>query len=295
MTVVPSPDADLVDRKYLSQFSTETVGMIIQNASGPLDPDDNLVTATMVNEATADIVLSRFAERMSVGTYAITLSSEETSVPGPYTIDFAYTRAAVADHYSIHFEVGSSAPAYDALPWSLKQIVEQVWIRFADGYDSPMGGPHLQIYLQSKFGRNRVAQLLVQAVSRLTTLTFPHGRYAADDKFPVGDWGGLLVQMLYIEVIKHLRRSYTEIPEIVLGTSISRGDRRDYLDRWGVILADEQEDLKGMIDNFKMAHMGLGNVSVLVSGGAYGNFGPQAPLGGGAALARGYFAARRIY
>ncbi len=135
----------------------------------------------------------------------------------------------------------------------------------------------------------------MQAVGRLTTLAFPHGRYAADANFPVAVWGALLEQLLYIEVIKHLRRSYVEIPDIVLGTSISRGDRRDYLDRWGTILADEQEDLKIMLDNFKMAHMGLGNVSVLVAGGAYGQGIAVAFPSAGAALARGYLANRRVF
>lgn len=295
MTVVPSPDADLVDRKYLSQFATDTVGMLLQNATGAIDPDGSAMTVTMTNDATDEVAFTRPATRTAVGTYVVDLESADTSIPGPYTIDFAYTLGGTADHYAVAFEVGSSAPDYDALPWSLKQVVEQVMIRFGDAYDSPLGGPHLQIYLQTKFGRNRVAQLLKQAVGRLTTLSYPHGQYAADDKFPVAVWGGLLEQLLYIEVIKHLRRSYVEIPDIVLGTSISRGDRRDYIDRWGTILTDEQEDLRLMLDNFKMAHMGLGNVSVLVSGGAYGNFGPQAPIAGGSALARGYLVARRIF
>lgn len=295
MTVVPSPDADLVDRKYLSQFATDQVGMVLQNAVGVVDPDGLTMSATMVHDVAHTVVFERTAERISAGTYAVDLTSVDTSTPGPYTVTFSYLLGGVADAYSIHFEVGSNAPDYDALPWGLKQVVEQVWIRFADLYDSPLGGPHLQIYMQTKFGRNRVAQLLKQAVGRLNTLAMPHGHYEVDANFPVSVWGPLAAELTYIEVIKHLRRSYVEIPEIVLGTAISRADRRDYLDRWGVILADEVEDSKVMLDNFKMAHMGLGNVSVLVSGGAYGNFGPTAPVSGGAALARGYFAARRIF
>lgn len=294
MTIQPAPDADLVDRRYLSQFTTEEVGLVLQDVNGPVDPDGMAVTATMTDEATGAVIFTRPATRVDVGTYSVALASEDTSVPGPYTIDFTFTRGGVADHYALQFEVGSRAPDYDALPPGMKAIVEQVWIRFADLYDSPLGGPHLQIYMQTKFGRNRVAQLLKQAIGRLNTLAMPHGHYEVDDKFPVQTWGPLAAQLLYIEVIRHLRRSYVEIPDIVLGTSISRSDRRDYTARWGDILSDEIEDTKVMLDNFKMAHMGLGNVSVLVSGGAYGNFGPFAPLGGGTAAARGYFVARRF-
>jgi hypothetical protein len=44
-----------------------------------------------------------------------------------------------------------------------------------------------------------------------------------------------------------------------------------------------------------MAFMGLGNVSVRVSGGVYGNFGPVGWAGGaGEAAARGYFFGGRV-
>ena len=36
----------------------------------------------------------------------------------------------------------------------------------------------------------------------------------------------------------------------------------------------EEDDLKKMLDVFKIAHMGLGRPHVLVSGGVYGNYGP---------------------
>lgn len=295
MTVVPSPDLDLTDRRYLSQFATDTVGMVLQSASGAIDPDGSAMTIRMTSDLDSTVIFARPAARTNVGTYSITLMSADTSIPGPYTISFSYTIAGVADHYDVQFEVGSNAPDYDALPWGLKQVVEQVWIRFADLFDSPSGGPHLQIYMQTRFGRNRIAQLLKQAVNRLNTIATPHGYYPMDANFPLVQWGGLLEQILYVEVIKHLRRSYVEQPEVILGTAISRTDRRDYLDRWGVILADEQGDLALMIDNFKMANMGLGNVSVMVSGGAYGNYGPVAPISGGAAAARGYFVGHRIF
>ena len=82
----------------------------------------------------------------------------------------------------------------------------------------------------------------------------------------------------------------------MLGTSVSRLDRRDYLDRWQRVLEMETQDYKDALGIFKMEYMGLGNVSVLVSGGAYGRFGPLAYPGGfGQAAARGYFFARRVF
>lgn len=297
MTIVPqSPDADLVDRRYLSQFASEQVGLALADFNGPFDPDNETATVTLAAERDGTVVFARPADRLSVGTFATTLTSAETSVPGPYTVTFDYTVAGVPDTYVLHLLVGSSAPDYDRLPVGMKMIVEQVMIRFADLYDAPLGGPHLQIYLQSHFGRNRIAQLLRQGVGRLNTISQPYSTYAADEKFPLQQWGPLLEQVLYVEVLKHLRRSYVEQPEVILGTAISRLDRRDYMDRWGVILAEEAEDLKEMMSTFKMANMGLGSVSVLVSGGAFGNYGPVANVGGfGLGAARGYFFGTRMF
>ena len=299
MSLVPAqgPDADLVDRRYLSQFDSQQVGFTIQTQAGAVDADNNSVVATMSDDRDSSLVVfSRPVERLDVGTYATTLTATETNTPGPYTIRFDYAVDGTPDYYALQFEVGSSAPAYDALPLGMKMIVEEAYIKFADLYDSPLGGPHLQIYMQSHFGRNRMAQLLRQALQRLNIVSQPQTTYVLDDSFPYVEWGGLLVHALYVETIKHLRRSYVEIPDIVLGTSISRGDRRDYMDRWGTILAEETEDLRLMLDNFKMAHMGLGNVSVLVSGGVFGRLGPVGWGGSwGTAAARGYFFGVRAF
>lgn len=295
MSLSPSPDLDLVDRKYLSQFSTEQVGLVVANAGGPLDPDANAVTVAMVSDLPGSaVVFSRPAERLDLGTYATTLTSADTDIPGPYSVVFTYLVGGVADRYSLSCQVGSSAPAYDSLPPGMKMIVESVWIRFADLYDAPYGGPHLQVYMQSHFGRNRVAQLLGQAIGRLNTISQPHQTYTLTKVFPFANWGPLLVQALYVEVLKHLRRSYVEQPEVILGTTVSRFDRRDYMSRWGEILAEETGDLKEMLDSFKIAHMGFGSPHVLVSGGAYGNYGPVAMLGGGLGAARGYFFGSRM-
>jgi hypothetical protein len=59
------------------------------------------------------------------------------------------------------------------------------------------------------------------------------------------------------------------------------------MQRWGEILRDEQEDLKDALEIYKIAAMGLGRPSVLISGGAFGNWGPtRLP---GSAVARPYY------
>lgn len=286
---------DLVARRYISQYSAQDTLGIETYVSGQMgDADANTVTVSLHRSADNTVVFSRPATRFALGQYGVTLSSAETSVPGQYYLDFAYSIGGVAQQYRMDIEVGVVAPAYDMLSPDFKAVVESVWERFADLYDSPYGGPHLQVYMQANFGRQRLATLLRNAIGRLNTVSQPHMTFGLDRPYPFADWGAVLEQGLYIEVLRHLVRSYTEQPEAVLGTNISRFDRRDYQQRWMTVLEMELVDFKLAMDSFKMAFMGLGNVRVLVAGGAYGNLGPTAVGAGGEAAARGYYFARRF-
>lgn len=285
----------LADARYISRYAEETVGLIIARGDTPRDADGNDVAVVVKNEAGTTIA-SGEATRTALGTYTFDIGGLMTEAEGHYTINFAYTVDGTPDSYSLPYVVGGVSPAYDALAPGFKDIVEAVWVRFADLYDSPFGGPHLQVYLQSHFGRNRLAQLLRMSIGRLNTVAQPHTTYGLEYEFPFASWGALLEQALYVEVIKHLIRSYTEVPDVSLGASIARFDRSTYQSRWQTVLTMEQEDLTLMMDNFKMAHMGLGSVHVLVSGGAFGRFGPTVPgVGSGQAAARGYLTVRRSF
>jgi hypothetical protein len=285
------------DRAYISQFAPETVGIGITAHDGtPLDPDRQAVTASLYGDATGTLLRSAPAVRVDVGKYTMPLSSSDTSTPGIYSVRFSYLISTQPDIGVVSLLVGQSAPAYDALQPGMKDIVEAVWVRFADLYDSPNGGPHLQTYLQSHFGRNRLAQLMRQAVGRLNVIAQPHSTYGLDLPFDFVRYGYVLEQSLYIETVKHLVRTYTEQPEVILGTSISRMDRRDYMTRWASVLEMEEDDYKRIISGFKLDHMGLGNVRVLVGGGVFGRYGNAGwGVTGGGAAARGLYGISRAY
>lgn len=281
---------DYVDRKYLSRYSQPALGIRVYKAGALADADAPPV-ATFIPDAPTGDSWTRETTKDSTGSYSVTLSSVETSTPMLGSLRFDYFVDGVAQVYVLDVEIGPSAPAYDALSAEWQNVVDMVWAKFADLYDSPLGGPHLQVYLQTHFGRNRLAQLLGEALQVLNTASSPHQTYPlGGTDFPFGEWGYLLGDALYIEVIKHLIRSYVEQPELVLGVAVSRTDRRDYMDRWTAVLNIELEDFRSDIKRYRMAHLGLGNISVLVAGGAYGNWGPSINPGGvGAAAARGYF------
>lgn len=269
----------LSDRLWINQYDPAVLGMNVYVRGQIGDPDANLVQVTMLDEKTGvPVFTNRAANRADVGAYEIQLTSEETEVVGPFTLTWTYALSGTTESSEIAVQVGQFSPEYAALSDDMKGIVEQGWNRFEDLFDSPLGGPNLQVYAQSHFNRGRIAQLLRFAVGRLNTAAQPYQTYTLDGDggaaFPIGAWGALLEQALYVEILKHLRRSYVEQP-LLQGGEVTRHDRRDYMDRWSQVLQDEQAQLKEQLDVFKIRAMGLGRPAVLVSGGAYG----RAPSG----------------
>lgn len=285
MPLETADELALVDRIYVSNFATPTIGARIYSGGELADADAD-VTYTIFNEA-SETVATGPADHPSVGTYEVTLASTTTAKPGLYLIYWDYLLDGAAQVQETYIEVGQRSPTYDALTEKMRSVVENVYWRFADLFDSPLGGPHLQVYLQTNFGRERMAQALRTALGRLNVISAPHQTFVLDPsqggkEFPVDAWGGVLEQACYVEVLKHLRRSYVEQPTVE-GVNLARFDRRDYMSRWGDILTDEQADLDKMLDQFKMAYMGLGSVSALVAGGVYVQLAPSRVVGSMAA------------
>jgi hypothetical protein len=267
------PAATLREFQYVSRYSQPIFGLITRSMGQPVDPDGEVVNVSLIG-ADGGVEWTRQATRVEEATYEVDLSSVETSEPGLYEVRWTYETGGTPQMYGHPIEIGPEAPAYDELPAGMKGVVESVMALFSDAFDSPLGGPHIQVYFQTHFGRGRVAQLLHRAMGRLNTIAQPHTTYAPVPgqgirEFPLERWGSLLVQSLYVEVIKHLIRSYTEQPDN-RNVSVAYLDRRDYAQRWASVLQSEQEDLKDQLDHFKIEHLGLGRSRVLVAGGSFG-------------------------
>jgi hypothetical protein len=274
--------ANVQDRTFVSQYANDTVGIVIHIGGVPADPDNQIVTATMIAEATSTTVFVEPAIRTDVGVYEIIFTSAQTQNPGDYTIRWSFSIGATPEGTATFVEIGPSSPAYDALDPGMKALVENVWLRFKDCFDSPCGGLNLGTYFQSNWSRGRMAQLLGFAVGILNTTAQPHQSYTigGPGEFPLAQWGPLLEQSLLVEALKHLTRSYTEDP-IAEGVTTARMNRRDYVNRWRDILVEERAQLKEQLDVFKVVSMNLGSGGrVLVSGGVFGNFGSPRYLGG---------------
>lgn len=279
---------DVRERQYVSPFSTDGFGLSIVQAGVPADADGD-VTITVINEADSSVLFTRVATHVATGMYETATTPQETSMSGLYTVVWDYQMFGVAQEYRTYLEIGQARPGYDRLPGAMKDIVDTTWLRFADLFDSPGGGPNLMTYFQTKYDRGRLGELLTIAVGTLNTVAQPFQTYGlglpGQPAFPVAQWGSLLERSLYIEAIKHLIRSYVEQPMFV-GGSVTRLDRRDYMDRWRMVLQDEESTFQRQLESFKISSMNLGKAAVLVSGGVYGRYGPTRIAGSVAARPR---------
>jgi len=289
-------DADLVDwreRQYISQYSMPPLTFQIYIAGQLADPDSNNVTGVLYlqnPDGTSTQVNTYTADWEDTGVYSITPSSSDTQNPSPAELTWAYNINGQPQSYASYLLIGPANPYYDQLPQDMKDFLEQqIWVRFADLFDSPDGGPNLQTYFQAHWSRGRMTQLMQIALSKINSVAQPWSAYTLNGEggpyFPTHLWGGLLASYTYIEAVKQLIRGYTEQPAFS-GAGVARLDRRDYSDRWRAALKDEEGELKSQLDVFKIRHMGLGNPKVLVSGGVYGRYAPTRIAGSVAARPR---------
>lgn len=293
MTVV---DADLVDwreRQYVSQFSQPPLSLSIYIGGVLANPDGGSVSAQLLMQnpdGTTALVNTYGAAQVQPGVFEVTPSSADTQNPGQAELVWSYAINSVPQSYVSYLVIGPANPAYDALPLDMQDFLEaQVWVRFADLFDSAEGGPNLQSYFQAKWSRGRIAQLMAIAVQKINGVAQPWTGYTLDGiggpKYPTEFWGGLLASYTYIEGVKQLIRAYTEQPAFA-GPPIARQDRRDYAQRWRQVLEDEQAELKSQLDVFKIRHIMSGSPRVLVSGGTYGRYAPTRIAGSVAARPR---------
>lgn len=293
MTTTDPGLIDWRERQYLSQFSQPPLGFTVYIGGQPADPDGAAMTARLLRQnpdGTSTLINTYSAAREQPGVYEVTPSSADTQNPGYADLIWMYTVSGQPQQYASYLEIGPANPSYDMLPLLMQDFLnDQVWVRFADLFDSAGGGPNLQSYFQAHWSRGRVAQLMGIALSKINAAAQPWSNYTLDGNggplYQIQFWGGLLASYTYIECVKQLIRAYTE-QAAFQGPPIARQDRRDYTDRWRAALQDEMAELKSMLDVFKIRHILNGSPRVLVSGGTYGRYAPTRIAGSVAARPR---------
>ena len=270
----------------LPQGQFGEIGIEVQGQDGPVDPtsircevslDTDFDTSSSEGpEPPEGEVIAIFETddivRQGTGIYSVTLTPEHTRERGNVTARWTYTAEGIESGYIDHLRVTEHMPTYHSLREWEQGTVDTVMFMLGDLFDSTDGGPHLQEAYQTRFGPERLAQLLSVAVTRMNTMGQPVTNFGTGpgSKETHRNLRGLTVIGLYIETLKHLVRSYVEQPEF-RNQQVNYTDRRDYFQRWQTVLADETRDYTKSVAMAKRSLLGLGGGSLLVSGGIYGS------------------------
>lgn len=207
----------------------------------------------------------------------------ETSEVGEYLVKAQFTTTAGAiKTVMLNFTVEDP---YDLTPLSPEDIViEDVWMRLEDCFDSVEGGPWLRDITRSHFDEIKVGRYINETLLDINVqmppsnvpiseFTQPQGNGAQNELLPILSKGVLC------KVIQHLIRSYVEQP-VPQGAQIVYEDRTRYKDAWKAVYDQEHEDYITMVRLWKRGMLNLGHSALLVLSKAgrlfpYSNFRTQ--------------------
>lgn len=260
--------------RQISVGTFGNVGVTTVNKNGePFDPT-TLSAKIVFPDGRVDRVIDTF-DKHDVGEFSFTIPVDITNNKQSFKVVWSYETSGVIVEFTEDVTIRDRMPNYDSFSDSEKAVVEQVHMMFADMFDSADGGAFLTEVFQSDFSFERIAQLMKFALNRINT-GFPpfsmffigNGGVGSSGRFPE-KYMSVLVIATYVEIIKHLMRSYVEIPEFK-NMQTTYTDRRDYYNRWRQILKDEEDTLKDAVMFMKRDMMNLSYSALIVSGGMWG-------------------------
>lgn len=270
----PRFHADTRVKRQVSLGSSQKFGIKTANNQGePENADD---VTLRVYEGDNLVATYENTTNPETGVYEAVVGPPVTSRKRVLTLVWSYTHNGQTIEFSDAMVVLDRMPTYDSLNESEKYVIEQVSWMFDDLFDSTEGGVFLAENFQSHFTYERLAQLATRALQKINMTSQPVTNYAfgslSGGKRLPAKYQPVLVSAAYLEVLRHLIRSYVEIPEF-RNMSVTYTDRRDYMQRWRIILDEEKESTETAVTLMKRDHLNLGGGALVVSGGYFGGSG----------------------
>lgn len=274
-------------RKFVSQNGRGYLSIgLIGADQNPVDPDNNAIRLklwlnTLDNpldeDNRGDLVLDTNAPntpdpvRDDVGKFHLDIGPTYTGQRGLLSAEWSYTVDGNAFVFTDDMQILGQMPNYEALSDATRLMVEQASWFFADLFDSSTGGPWLNENFQTHFDYDRMAFLLRMATMKFNVIGYPVTQYGVSpgDKAIPANYTDLILWGTKLEAMRHLIASYTEIPDF-RNIATTYTDRRDYMQRWQAVLAEEKPDYEKAVKMSKRSLLSLGRGSLLVSGGIYG-------------------------
>ena len=167
-------------------------------------------------------------------------------------------------------------PFAEVVPTQNEVVAANVWDLLEDCFDSELGGPWLRDMTLAFFDKKKIEQFIPYAMLDINntppTTTLDLGmfvlvQYDVDGVTPIGvkvqDSIPVIAMGTLIQVIRHLMRSYVEQPA-PMGSEVAYEDRRDYLQRWQLILQDLLADYQRTVLLWKRQfyHFGKSALSI---------------------------------
>lgn len=273
-------------RKFVALNGQGYVAINIWNGTAEVDPDPGTLSLqvwyadpTLEFPATNDPrgtqiinVDSTAINKVDTGKYDYAIGPTYTGQRGVLTAIWTYQVNGEQYTFTDYLQILDQMPTYDRLGEGDRSIVEQVSWMIGDLFDSTTGGPHLIDEFQTHFDYERIAQLAQVATTRFNYIGFPVTTYefgASATSATGGQFSGLLVIGTYLEIVRHLMRSYVEIP-IWQQMNVTYEDRSQYQQRWTAIFDSEWPDYQKMVMMAKRQLLQLGRGSLLLAGGIFG-------------------------
>lgn len=224
--------------------------------------ESDLLSVTFTIRKPDGVVVTQNGEITPTGTGKLVYST--TTLVGAYAAVAKFT-LSTGEIQSQRIDFDVSDP-FDNTVTPTQQIVNAVWLKLEDCFDSEEGGPWLRDVSKRFFGKRTIPALIDEALT-LINLAPPMTNAVLADFTLIGPTTdpdqSILVEAVFISVIRHLMRSYVEQP-LPTGAQVVYEDRRDYLMRWQTIYTMEMEYFNRILALWKRQFLNLGKSSLLL-------------------------------
>lgn len=156
---------------------------------------------------------------------------------------------------------------FEIVDTPIRVVADGVWTKLEDCFDAENEGPWVQDMTLHFFREEKMEKFIADALfdinyqnppTALAINSFVNVDNTVTDNYP------LLVQGIFIQVLRHIMRSYVEQP-MPTGAQVAFQDRRDYLQRWESMYELEMQQYMRWVALYKRGFLQLGHSRLLVS------------------------------
>ena len=257
------------------QYAVEPVGIMTYSQGVLTDPDNQLVTLSIINSDNGTVVVTPGTQATyeSTGTYQYMLNANQTSIQGNYNVTWNYTISGSPRIYVDQIVITDQMPYWSNLGYDERQIVTGIVHRLDKSFDSTAGGPYLQELQQSGFMMYEEVAMVMQDETidyinfEFQPIFTPSYEIGLNAQVPYpSTYYGVLASQTYAHFLKHIARNYIEQPSPT-GMNAAWMDRRDYYNRWWQLYLFDKEIADKQLRQMKRQFMVGSKRSLLVAGG----------------------------